>query len=61
MAKKTPATKAVKKAVKTNIKVSTKRPAKSAEQIKARKAYRTGAKLPKVRKVARNLQVPKED
>ena len=58
MAKKSPAPKAVKKAVKTNLKVS-KTPEKSAEQI-SRKKYRTSAKTPKVRKLPRNLQVPKE-
>lgn len=59
MAKKTPASKAVKKTVKSNIKVSAKTAGKSAEQV-SRKKYRTSAKAPKMRKLARNLQVPKE-
>ena len=56
MTNKTPATKAVKKAVKKNVKS-----AANPEQVALdRKAYRTSAKLPKARKGARNLQVPAE-
>jgi hypothetical protein len=62
VSKKIPATKEVKKVVKAVVKEATAKPRKKFASnptviAAARKKYRNSAKLPKVRKLARNLQV----